>query len=60
MGEKIERMLAEIGVKQEKIRMIEGPSCKDERFGFHGGRRLSRIESLTPNLPRNSPLGSDW
>jgi hypothetical protein len=53
-------MLAEIGVKPEKIRMIEGPSCKDERFGFHGGRRLSRIESLTPNLPRNSPLGSDW
>jgi hypothetical protein len=27
-------MLAEIGVKQEKIRMIEGPSCKGERMRF--------------------------
>jgi hypothetical protein len=28
------RMLAEIGVKPEKIRIVEGPSCKSERVRF--------------------------
>jgi len=28
------RMLAEIGVKPEKIRIVEGPSCKGERVRF--------------------------
>src|ERR1041385_5592893 len=43
-------MLAEIGVKPEKIRIVEGPSCSAVERGLRDGRRLSRIESLTPSF----------
>jgi hypothetical protein len=45
-------MLAEIGVKPEKIRSIEGPSCKDERVRF--SRRQKIVENRKPD-PESPP-----